>query len=72
MTFNSDANTVTLNSKVGGDIEFNPSASNITFDTTLNIKDQGGTPKTYLTFGSDTVTVGQNLDIGSNTLSSSN
>ena len=69
MTFNSDANTVTLNSKVGGDIEFNPSASNITFDTTLNIKDQGGTPKTYLTFGSDTVTVGQNLDIGSNTLS---
>ena len=70
MTFNSDANTVTLNSKVGGDIEFNPSASNITFDTTLNIKDQdSGTPKTYLTFGSDTVTVGQNLDIGSNTLS---
>ena len=69
LTIDSSANTVALNSKVTGDLAMNDATSNLTFATTLNIKDQAGSPKTYLTFGSDTVTVGQNLDIGSNTLS---
>ena len=69
LSIDSSANTVALNSKVKGDIAMNDATSNLTFNTTLNIKDQAGSPKTYLTFGSDTVTVGQNLDIGSNTLS---
>jgi len=62
--------TVTLNGKHGGDFEFAPATSNITFATSMNVKDQAGTPNTYLSFGevsgTKTVTIGQALDIGAN------
>jgi hypothetical protein len=72
LTIDSSANTVTINSKVGGDIKFSPSDANITFPTTLTIADQtAGTPVEYMSFTGTTVTVSQDLDIGSNTLSMS-
>ena len=73
LTIDSSANTVKIESKLGGDLAFNPATSNITFATAMNVKDQAGTPNTYLSFGevagTKTVTIGQALDIGANNIS---